>query len=203
MNRASSILLLLYVAVAFQAAPTQKIAAFRWSSREAQELVTGRDALAASRDITDFEKARLLDALTIQFRGSSEPRKRAAKTRVKLVDLNGDGVPEVFCQAVDEEMCSPTGNCSFWLFQKDVNGYTLLLKKTAIQTFTIQPTKTNGYHDLVLGMHGSATDQELFLYQIHEGQYRKAACYDANWEHLGKDGEYHRLTEPRITSCAK
>jgi hypothetical protein len=77
------------------------------------------------------------------------------------------------------------------------------LEKGAVQDFTIQPTQTNGYFDLVLGMHGSATEQSLFLYQFRDGRYRRTGCYDANWTYLGKDGEYHHLKQPRITACKK
>lgn len=144
----------------------------------------------------------LLNALTARFKGDSNAKSKAADTRVRLVDLNGDGVPEVISQA-SGDICSPTGNCPFWVFQKTGAKYRLILEKWAVQDFTVQPTQTNGYFDLVLGMHGSATEQGLFLYQFRDGRYRKAGCYDANWTYLGKDGEYHDLKQPRITPCKK
>jgi len=100
-------------------------------------------------------------------------------------------------------MCSPTGNCPFWVFRKMKAAYRLLLEKEAIQTFTIQRTQTNGYLDLVLGMHGSATEQGLFVNQFRDGRYRRTACYDASWTYLGNDGENHDLKVPRITPCPK
>ena len=103
----------------------------------------------------------LLNALAARFKGDPNPKSDAADTRVRVVDLNGDGVPEVISQA-SGDICSPTGNCPFWVFQKAGTQYRLILEKGAVQDFTIQPTQTSGYFDLVLGMHGSATEQGCF-----------------------------------------
>jgi hypothetical protein len=176
---------------------------FAWTWQNAQELTVAGQSLSTSKDISPSDRTRLLEALVEQFKGESKPRERAARTRVKPLDLNGDGVPEVVCQASDDQMCSPTGNCTFWIFRRDSTGYRLLLKKAAIQTFTIQRTQTEGYFDVVLGMHGFATEQELFLYRFRDGRYRRTACYQAKWTYLGKDGEYHDLKEPRITPCPR
>lgn len=78
--------------------------------------------------------------------------------------------------------------------------YSVILHRTATQSFTIQPTITNGFHDLVLGQHGSATDQGLTLYRFDGSKYRRIACYDANWDYLATpDGQYHTGKEPRLT----
>ena len=124
----------------------------------------------------------------------------AAATRVKLVDLNGDGTPEIIAQGIGD-VCSPTGNCPFWVFQKVASGYKVVLEKGAVQSFTVQPTRSNGYFDLVLGMHGSATEQGLYLYQFGQGRYRSIACYYANWSYLDDNGRVRELKEPRITPC--
>src|SRR5262245_48204554 len=143
-----------------------------WNWRESQELVASTQSLATFKEISEPERAKLLNALAEQFKGEAQPNERAAKTRIKFLDLNGDGVPEAICQSFDTESCSPTGNCSFWIFQKSGTGYKLLLSKRAIQTFTIQNGQTSGYYDVVLGMHGSATEQGLTVYQFRDGRYR-------------------------------
>jgi hypothetical protein len=142
--------------------------------------------------------------LVAQLKDDPEAVKLAAETRVKFVDLNGDGVPEVIAQPVGNNyVCSPTGNCAFWVFQKTAGGYKLIAEKGAVQTFTIQRTRTNGFLDLVLNMHGSATSRGLYVYRFRDGKYRRTDCYGANWTYLGKDGEVHDLEEPRITPCKK
>jgi hypothetical protein len=188
---------MLIVVSAAQQPTAKRTPGFQWNSKESQEA---RDTVRASKGISPAERAMLLNALAARFKGDPNPKSEAEDTRVRLVDLNGDGVPEVISQA-SGDICSPTGNCPFWAFQKTGTQYRLILEKGAVQDFTIQPTQTNGYFDLVLGMHGSATEQGLFLYQFRDGRYRRAGCYDANWTYLGKDGEYHNLKQPRITPC--
>lgn len=195
-------LLLFVVASAAQKSPEKRTLGFQWNWREA-EVATG--PLATAPSISTAERAMLLRALAARFNGyrtPPNPDERAAQTRIKVIDLNGDGVPEVIAQPVGE-VCSPTGNCPFWAFQKASTGYILIMEKGAAQDFTIQPSRTNGYFDLVLGMHGSATEQGLYVYQFRDGRYRRTGCYDANWTYLGEDGEYHELKEPRITRCRK
>ena len=97
-------------------------------------------------------------------------------------------------------MCSPTGNCPFWLFRKTKHSYKLLLYAEGIQSFTIERTRTNGFRDIVLAMHGSATESQLTLYKYANGAYHDVACYDANWTVLEGD-TIRELKEPRITPC--
>jgi hypothetical protein len=125
----------------------------------------------------------------------------AARTRVKAVDLSGKGDRDFLAQIGVDWGCSPTGNCVSWVLRQHGDRYSVILHSIATQTFTIQPTVTNEFHGLVLGQHGSATLQELTLYRFDGSKYRSVACYDANWENLGKDGEYHLSKEPRITPC--
>jgi hypothetical protein len=166
------------------------------------------DSLGQSKALTAKERAGLIKAMASQFRPfmsdmgiESEQRLReaVAQTRIKAVDLSGNGVGEFVAQSVDDRSCSPTGNCEFWVLRQKGNKYSVILHRIATQTFTIQPTLTNGFHDLVLGQHGSATEQELTLYRFDGSKYRRVACYLADWSLLGKDGEYHTRKEPHLT----
>ncbi len=188
-----------------------RAALFHWDYKQAQELFS-QQSVSKSKDLSPQERAALTSAIAAQLRphmtdleiGSErELREVAAATRIKLIDLDGDGIPEIMAQEIGLKAgCGATGNCPFWIFQRSKSGYSVLLHRQA-QTFTIQPTKTNGFHDLVLGLHTSATEAELTEYRFDGVAYRRAACYDANWTYLGKDGEYHDLKEPRITTCGK
>jgi hypothetical protein len=155
----------------------------------------------------------LINALASQLRpfmsdlgieSEQQLQEAAAQMRVKAVDLGGNGVGEFVAQGVGvgsepPRLCSPTGNCDFWVIRLNGDRYSVILHRIATQTFTIQPTLTNEFHDLVLGQHGSATDQGLTLYRFDGSKYRRVACYDANWSFLGKDGEYHTRKEPHLT----
>jgi hypothetical protein len=166
---------------------------FHWNSRDAQEL-NWKQNIRASKLIAVKRKA-LVTAVSAQLQ-----TKDILNTRIKEIDLNGDGKPEIIAQATDDNACSPTGNCPFWVFQWSRDHYNLLLKSQA-QTFTIQPLKTSGAYDLVLGFHGSATNTKLTEYKFDGEVYRSSGCYEANWSYFDKKGELHELKEPRITAC--
>jgi hypothetical protein len=177
---------------------------FHWDWHTSEEL-TWKESISRSNTLSPRERDGLIKAVASHLRPnmSSESeqdlRKAAAQTRIKAVDLSGQGTREFVAQSVGDQSCSPTGNCEFWVLRQNGDKYSVILHRIATQTFAIQPTLTNGLHDLVLGQHGSATDTELTLYRFDGSKYRRVACYDANWEILGKDGEYHQLKKPRMT----
>ena len=178
---------------------------FRWNWRDQQELTSAQSLRSARLAAND--RAALASAISRQLRrqdfgNSSKEQLRNATldTRITMIDLNNDRIPEVIAQAVAG--CSATGNCSFWIFQKDSSGYQMLLEADAIQTFTIQPTSNNGFRDIVLKMHGSATDSTLTEYQYKGGVYHEVGCYDASWTVL-EDNNVRELNEPIITPCSQ
>ncbi len=206
------VILLLAIGVVGQNAQKQPSAAlFHWDYKQAQEIFS-QQSVSNSKDLSPQERSALTSAIAAQLRprmadleiGSErELREIAAATRIKFIDLDGDGIPEIMAQEVGLKAgCGATGNCPFWIFQRSKRGYAVLLHREA-QTFTIQPTKTKGFHDVVLGLHASATEAELTEYRFDGVAYRRVGCHDANWTYLGKDGEYHDLKEPRITTCGK
>lgn len=181
---------------------------FQWEWRDSEFLVqTLREA-----KVTSAERMAIANAIANQVRPympymrfigiESEQQLRDAtlNTRVKLVDLNGDGIPEVIAQGTDKLGCSPTGNCPFWVFQKSGHEYRLLVSLGGIQTFQIQRSRSNGFRDIVVEMHGSATQRTLRLLRFGNGKYHEGGCYDANWSVLEGD-TVRELKEPRLTHC--
>ena len=120
---------------------------------------------------------------------------------VKLLDLNGDGIPEVIVQGPGggSRNCSPTGNCQFWVFQRTNEGYTLVLDGMA-QTFHIEKSRTNGWRDIVVSMHDSATRSSLTVFAFARTRYVDMACYVREWEVLEGD-TLRKLKKPRMTPC--
>jgi hypothetical protein len=183
---------------------------FQWDWHHSEAL-TSRQALRHAK-ITSAERAAMARAIADQLKpdmgglgGMTEQElgEVALDTPVKLVDLNGDGTPEVIAQGTPQDSgCSPTGNCRFWVFQKSDREYRLLFYREAIQSFTLQPSRSGGFSDIVVRMHGSATQSTLWLLQYRDGRYHEAGCYDANWSVLEGD-TVHELKEPRLTPCAE
>ena len=143
----------------------------------------------------------LIDAVAAQmhdWRIGSEQQVRAvaAEMPIKLVDLNGDGTPEVIAQAAGTESgCSATGNCPFWIFQLKKDGYSVLLDGEA-QIFRVQPNRTNGFHDIALSRHGSAFMSEVTEYKFDGTMYKVGACYNFQWG----DAD-HWFKRPLLTPC--
>ena len=185
--------------------------AFRWKETDTQELAPS-DRIKVSKTLSPTERAALIKAISAQIRpdmdvleihSEKELGSIAADTRVKMIDLNGDGIPEVIAQAWGVRAgCGATGNCPFWVFSKSDSGYKLILGKDGwvFQIFTVEPTVTNGYHDFILGMHDSASEKTLFIYRFKNGRYHREACYDADWILMDAKG-WHELKNPLITAC--
>jgi hypothetical protein len=176
-----------------------------WDWHHAQEL-SWKQSISRTTNLTTPERDRLLTAIVKQLRQSDfesaeEMRRVAAETRIQYVDLDSDGKPDVIAQAGgDNPGCSPTGNCTFWILHSHDGRYETLLEAEA-QTFTVQPTRSKKFFTVVLTRHSSAFESEVKVYKFDGEAYREDGCYTAEWEALGDDGEYHRLKEPRITSC--
>jgi hypothetical protein len=182
-------------------------AAFQWDWHSV--IKDGWETVADSRQLSSADKDFLLKAIAAELRPQMHDLKidsedqllnLAAKIQIHTTNLNGKGKQEILAQAFDNFLCSPTGNCEAWIFRRDADGYSVILKRGAVQAFTIQPTVSHGFHDIVLGQHGSATEQGLRLFRFDGSAYRLASCYDANWSVLGEDGQIHDLKEPRITA---
>jgi hypothetical protein len=176
------------------------------------KALTLQQSIRDSKDLSDLERSRLLDAVASQLRPSKsdrgiksekELRDAASRYRLEMVDLSVDGKERGFVVGgIGEYDCSPTGNCSVWVLRTGTHGYPVVLHGIA-QSVWIWPTRTTGFQDIVLGMHGSATSTTLKLYKFDGSRYRRMACYIADFEYLDQDGTIHELEEPRITPCGQ
>lgn len=180
-----------------------------WLFKGTQDLGEN-DRLRIIKGPSPEEHKALIEAISIQLRadkliGNAASEKEllnnVLETRVKIIDLNRDGIPEVIVQGSGEISCSPTGNCYFYVFKKSGNGYKLILEREAVQTFAITSKRTNGFNDLVLRQHGSAYESDAIVFRFIDGKYRRGPCYNVNWERL-EGGEVQELDEPDITPCS-
>lgn len=188
--------------------PLMSAESVKWEWRHSKHL---EQSLRQAK-VADAERAAISEAIANQigpyrpemkFLGiNSEQQLKDAilDTPIELVDLNDDGVPEIIAQGTPKEGCSPTGNCPFWIFQKSGGEYRVLASRGAVQTFQIQRGRSNGFRDVVVEMHGSATEKTLRLLQYRRGKYHVAGCYDANWTVLEGD-TVRELKEPLLTPC--
>lgn len=177
---------------------------FQWNWRESQELTAQRSLRNANLPKTERES--LATAFADQLRpmmadldiaSEKQLQEAALDTRIEMVDLNGDGSPEVIAQGTPA--CSATGNCPLWIFQRMTHGYKLLLDGFG-QTFTVQRSRTSGFREIVVATHDSATESGLIVYHYEHGVYHDVGCYQAAWSVLEGDTA-RQLKEPRISPC--
>lgn len=177
---------------------------FHWDWHKSQEL----DAAQSLRNakIPKREKQAIAEAITILLRpilanmrteSQAELDKDALDTRIELIDLNHNGVPEVIAQSTAD--CSATGNCSFWVLQKVHRKYEPILEGFG-QTFTVQKTSTHGYRDIVVSMQGSAFDSGLTVFRYEGHRYHEGACYNASWRVRVGD-TFRDVKNPVVTPC--
>jgi hypothetical protein len=177
---------------------------FHWEWHQSQSLFSAPSLKDAK--IAASGKAALAKAIEAQS-GPPDPhdpemasedqvRQAVLNANIEMISLNQDQKEPLDIVAQVQHFCSPTGNCSLLFFQGTSQGYRLLLDAIG-QSFIVQKTTTNGFRDLVVNMHSSATEQGLKVYRYARGRYRRVACYDANWAPL-ENGVVHQLKEPRI-----
>lgn len=189
-----------------ETAPTH----FRWSERQAHELDYDH-TIANSSALTPAEKKSIIDAIVKTLKGddddemtASERMHLASETRIEFVDLNSDGKSEIIAQANGLGPCGGTGNCVFWIFQLTPTGTKVLLDSTLaggprFELVTVRPWNTNGYRDVVLASHSSATARNIAWYRYANGKYRPSACFYLSW--IGDHGESLRNPDISAESC--
>lgn len=183
-------------------ANARSVTPFHWDNRAAERLDV-RHTVANEGRLSSRDRAALIEALAAQMRDwglGSEQRVReiAVGIPIKLIDLNGDGRPEIIAQLLGvPSACGAPGNCIVWVFRREKAGYSLLLDDEA-QVFRIQPG--HGYRDIVLSMHMSAFDSELTEFKFDGKQYRAGKCYDFEWSDAKTGRDFKK---PHVTPCKR
>ena len=114
----------------------------------------------------------------------------------KVVDLNDDGQAEIIVHQIAD--CTATGNCPFWVFQKEKNDYKPILDTNMIQSFKLRKTQANGYKDLDLMTHNSASSSYHQLFKFNGKKYKAQECWWADYEYLDATEQLHQFKKPRI-----
>jgi hypothetical protein len=194
---------------------------FRWSERLAHEL-DYKHTIGNAKELSTKERRELLAFVLTRFKHpvnehdaamfadipEEQMGRLAADTRIELLDLNGDGTKEIIAQGNGSGPCGGTGNCIVMVLQNTPAGWKCLLDSRAgrsgggFEMIRVLETATNGFRDIVLAAHDSASDRTLYLYRYHDGRYRKTDCYNATWLST-EGGSWHELRQPEVTPCPK
>jgi hypothetical protein len=187
---------------------------FYWSASKAKDIPIGH-TLAKETRLNNADKKELARIISERVKetefaddklSAKEFQELIWQTRIELVDLNGDGVPEILAQGYSSRMnCGATGNCEFFVFEKTLLGIELLLDTykgdgSGVELYTVEETSTHGFKDLVLTEHESAFESTLFVYKFDGKRYKKSTCYSARWDYQGKRG-FEMRKNPVISLC--
>ncbi len=178
---------------------------FTWNWHDQRAIGRDDTSVSTTSQLTEPERAALIDSIVARLQkpmtkagyDAARIREIASITRIRFAELGGDGKPLLLATSPGlEGGCDAMSNCPFWIFRRNGTGYSLLLD-TVAATYTIQPTSTNGFSDLVILNHISARESHLTLYRYRDGKYADAGCYTAIWS-PPQNGE---IQEPNITGC--
>ncbi len=208
--------LLLIGAMSAQTQTASAPAHLRWSEHLAHEL-DYKHTIATAKELSREERAELLafvfnrfkhpvgahDAEMFEDISDGQMRKLARDTRIESVDLDGNGTNEIIAQGNGLGPCGATGNCILLVLQQTPAGWRILLDTWAeisggVERIRLLDTSTNGFRDIVLGDHDSASERTLFVYRYSNGRYRVTDCYDWGWW-CGECKSPHALKEARIS----
>ena len=177
---------------------------FTWDWRNQEAIGRTAPGLSTTSKLTEPERNQLLDAVIARLlkpladAGYDDDRIReiALTTRLRFVDL-GEDKPVIMATSLGlEGGCDALVNCPFWIFRYAKDGYVSLLD-TVAASYTIQPTSSGGYSDLVIARHLTPSENRLTLYKYQDGKYSDAGCYTATFA-PPKDGE---IQDPEIAPC--
>jgi hypothetical protein len=107
--------------------------------------------------------------------------------RIARAALHTKAPEQFLVQASDACHCGGTGNCGFWVLERKGKGFRVLLETEMVQQFGVEPSRSNGYRDILTSSHGSAALSGLVLYKFDGKQYRATDCATVEYE-VKEDG---------------
>lgn len=92
-------------------------------------------------------------------------------------DLNKDGNKEIILRGNSSGLCGATGNCGFWIFEKKGKKYRKILSSSDYVDISglgeqIQKNETNGYRNILLKGHFTASETTYQHYRFIGGKYK-------------------------------
>jgi|SRR5450432_589323 hypothetical protein len=208
MRHLKTFLLVFLALPAVFSAEKRTAVSFNWDVPKFREL-NYKKTIGKAKVDAQFSSG-LVKAIEAQLRAHSsdldisdkkELHSVAQESRFELVDLNGDGTPEVIVQPTGlKSGCGGTGNCPLWVFAKRSGGYQPILDVASVQLYRLERNKHQQFWDIAVASHDSASEKHIYVYRYSNGKYSGFQCYDAWWLDNPRN-ELRILKQPKITSC--
>src|SRR5260370_28590249 len=110
---------------------------------------------------------------------SLERRRIVRDFRIDRIQLTPDDKIQYIIEGWGPCVCGTTGNCPVWVLEKRVEGFKVLLSNGGyggFNGFSIEATSTNGYNDIILRSHDSASSYDLYVYRFSKTGYKLFQC---------------------------
>ena len=143
----------------------------------------------ADAPLTSSEREQILRSINLR----DEPE-AVADFLVGSIPLGRNRGDEIVVRGT-KEFCSPTGNCSMWVFVRKGGQLRLALAAEG-QLLIVQNSVSRGFHNIAIGMHGSAFIEQYRDYRWNGGRFEQIDCYLTQYS-LDAD----RSEQPEIVPC--
>jgi hypothetical protein len=110
----------------------------------------------------------------------------------KIIELNNDGLRDVIVGG-RSALVNGASNQGIWLVQNIGKKYKVLLSESA-ETFAIKKNTTNGFRDIFVKHHMSASSSYDSTYKFSRGKYRESKCLFV---------DYGITREKKVTTCTE
>lgn len=140
-----------------------------WNVDKQRESIEATPAASASApaepQVPDTPASALADFLAAENIAETPAHRDA------LVDLDGDGRPELLMLLEDQNWCGRDG-CTLLVFHHGESGYRLLARVTPVQSpIAVSQMRHGGWHDLLAGVGGGGTVAGTVALQFNGSGY--------------------------------
>ncbi len=122
---------------------------------------------------------------------SANPHDVPASSELRATQIRTPSGHLFLVQALGNNFCGASGNCSFWVLSSDYN----ILLDTIAQMFKVQKSQHSVHPDIVTSMHDSASSGDLRQWRFTGPRYKPVACATYNYTNASGD----TLTTPTLT----
>jgi hypothetical protein len=95
------------------------------------------------------------------------------------------------------DFCGATGNCTFWIFQRNSGKPKLVLASEAQRLFPGRSSHL-GRSDIVTSLHDSAFRQQISVYRWNGKAYDEIDCYLVTYDRDEKSARPPAITDCRV-----
>jgi hypothetical protein len=139
--------------------------------------------------LTSNEREQILRSIN-----DSGQREAATDFLVGSITLAKNQSDEIVVRGT-KEFCGAPGNCSMWLFVRK-GGQLRIALATIGQLLIVQNSVSQGFHNIAIGMHGSAFIEQYQDYRWNGSKYEQTDCYLTQYS-VHAD----RSEQPTIVEC--